>query len=198
VRSDPIGPLFDVPLGTWHTLAVQCEGTQIHIYLDDRLVMPTLGDNTFTEGKVGFWTKSDATSYFADGTVTYTPRVPAAQQLVNNVMEKQPRILGLRIYTLQPDNTTRIIASKDVAEVGQPGTEAEQQAITDGTTFYGTEPGAVLVSLPLRDRNGENIAALRVKLKSYFTESQDAAVTRALMVRKQFEELCTSANDLNK
>ncbi len=197
-RSDPIGPLLDVPLGTWHNLGVRCEGNQISIFLDDRPVMPPLGDNTFSEGKLGFWTKSDAVSYFADGKVTYTPRVPAAQQLVDNLMEKQPLILGVQIFTLQTNNTTRIIASKYPAEIGQAGTDVESQAITDGLTFFGRERGVVLVSLPLRDRNGENIAALRVKLKSYFTETQDAAVTRALMIRKKLEELCTSADDLNK
>ena len=62
--------------------------------------MPTLGDNTFADGKLGFWTKSDAVSYFTDATVDYTPIVPAAQALVNTIMEQQPRILGLQIYTL--------------------------------------------------------------------------------------------------
>jgi hypothetical protein len=197
-RSDPIGPLLDVPLGTWHTLGVRCEGNQISIFLDDHLVMPPLGDNTFTEGKLGFWTKSDAVSYFADGRMTYTPRIPAAQQLVDNLMEKQPLILGVQIFTLQTSNTTRIIASKDHAEIGLAGTDVELQTLTDGITFFGRDRGVVMVALPLRDRNGESIAALRVKLKSYFTETQDAAVTRALMIRKKLEELCTSAEDLNK
>jgi hypothetical protein len=29
VRSDPIGPARDLAPGSWHQLAVQCEGTQI-------------------------------------------------------------------------------------------------------------------------------------------------------------------------
>jgi hypothetical protein len=198
VRSDPLGPLLDVPAGTWHKLTVACEGNQINILLDDKPVMPTLNDNTFTTGKLGFWTKSDSLTYFSGGEVDYTPRVPAAQQLVDSYVEKQPRIVGLRIYTLQTNNTTRIIASKDPREIGKPGTEAEQHAIQDGATYFGRDHGTVLVTLPFQDRNGENIAAVRVQLKTFFGETQDNAVTRAMMVRQSLEDICTSADDLLK
>lgn len=198
MRSDPIGPACSIAPGAWHQLAVKCEGTQITLWLDDRLVMPPLGDNTFAEGKIGFWTKSDAVSYFADATMNYTPIVPAAQALINTVMQQQPRILGLRIYTLGTNATTSILASKDRAEAGRPGTEAELGAIRDGTVYFGRESGAVLVTMPLHDRNGENIAAVRFKLKSFLGETQDNAVMRATMLRKLMEELCTSAEDLQK
>ncbi len=188
-RSDPIGPACDVAPGVWHQLAVQCEGTQITIWLDGRLVMPALGDNTFAEGKLGFWTKSDAVSYFADAAVDYKPIVPAAQALVNTVMEQQPRILGLRIYALGTNNTTRIIASKDPAEVGQPGTDSELAAIREGTTSFGREKDTVLVTMPLHDRNGEYIAAVRFKLKSFFGETQNNAVNRAMLLLKLMQNL---------
>ena len=42
--------------------------------------MPPLNDNTFTTGKIGFRTKSDAVSYFGDTTITYTPLVPVARR----------------------------------------------------------------------------------------------------------------------
>lgn len=198
VRSDPIGPTVEVAPGAWHTLAVKCEGNQISVRLDDQLAMPPLNDNTFIEGKVGFWTKSDAVSYFADALMDYTPRVPAAQVMVNSVMEKQPRILALRVYTLGTNGTTSIIASKDTAEIGQPGTEAEKIAIQDGTVSFGREKGAVLVTLPLHDRNGEFIAAVRVKLISFFGETQDNAMTRALNIVKLMQLSSTSAEDLRK
>jgi hypothetical protein len=198
VRSDPIGPGFDIAPGTWHQLAVQCEGNQIAISLDDRPAMPTLGDNTFTEGRIGFWTKSDAVSYFADATVEYTPLVPAAQTLVNSLLEKQPRLLGLRIYALGTNGTTHIIASKDPAEIGRPGTDAELAAIRDGTVSFGREVGAALVTLPFHDRNGDYIAAVRFKLKTFFGETQDDAVTRATMLLRRMQALCSSAEELRK
>jgi hypothetical protein len=197
VRSDPIGPMFKVPAGEWHTLGVQCDGNKINVFFDDRPVMPTLNDTSFNEGKVGFWTKSDALSYFADLTVDYTPRVPVAQSIINTLINQQPRILGLRIYALESENQanlTRVIASEITNEIGQLGTDAEMNAITNGSIFYGTDRGAVYVTLPLRDRNGEYIAAVWVKLKSYLTESQNAAVFRATMIRNKLEELSGSSD----
>ena len=198
VRSDPIGPNIDLTAGSWHTLAVQCEGNQINIALDNKPVMPTLGDNSFAEGKIGFWTKSDAVSYFADAAVDYTPRIPVAQSLVNSIMEKQSRIVGLRIYTLETNLTPHIIASKETTEVGQAGTEAELAAIQNGTISFGKDKGEVLVTLPLHDRNGEDIAAVRVRLKSFFGETQDNAVNRAMLIVKMMQSMCTSAEDLRK
>jgi hypothetical protein len=198
VRSDPIGPTVEVAPGTWHKLTVQADGNQISITLDDRLAMPTLGDNTFAEGKLGFWTKSDAVSYFSDAVVSYTPRVPVAQQLVNNLLEKQPRILGVRIYSLTTNDATHIIASKDTGEIGQAGTQAELDAIHDGITSFGREHGAVLLTMPLHDRNGEYIAAVRLKLKSFFGETQNNAVTRGIMIMKVLETEGASAADLRK
>jgi hypothetical protein len=197
-RSNPIGPACDVAPGAWHQLAVLCEGTQITVWLDDRLAMPPLGDSTFAGGKIGFWTKSDAVTYFADADVNYTPIIPAAQVLVNTVMEQQPRLLGLQIYTLGTNGTTRVLASKEPSEIGMPGTDAELGTIRDGTFYFGRETGAVLVTMPLHDRNGESIAAVRVKLKSFFGETQDNAVMRATMLQKLMEQLCTSTEDLLK
>ena len=197
-RSDPLGPACDLAPGAWHQLAVQCEGTKITIWLDGRPVMPTLGDNTFAAGKIGFWTKSDAVSYFADATVNYTPVVPAAQAIVNSILAQQPRILGLQIYTLGTNDATSILASKEPVEIGQPGTEAELAAIRDGTISLGRESGVVLVSMPLHDRNGENIAAVRFKLKSFFGETQNNAVARATILLKLMQDFCTSAEDLRK
>jgi hypothetical protein len=196
VRSDPIGPELDLLPGTWHTLGVSCEGNHINVELDDKPVMPELGDPTFAEGKIGFWTKSDSVCYFADAKVVFTPRVPAAQQIVNTVMERQPRILGLQIFALSTNNTTRIIASKDLSEVGQAGAEAELAAIRDGSIWFGREKGVVLVTLPMHDRNGEFIAAVHVKLRSFLGETQNNAVNRATMILHTMEALGAANGDL--
>ena len=195
LRSDPLGPSVSVTPG-WHSLAVQCDGNQISFWFDDRLMMPPLGDNSFSEGLIGFRTKSDAVVYYTDTAMEYTPIVPGAQQLVNSIVAKQTRLLGLRIYLLQTNAATRVIASKDAEDVGQPGGAAELKALQDGTVSYGREKGAVLVTLPLHDRNGEFIAAVRVKLKSFWGETQDNAITRARMIVRDMQQNVTSAKDL--
>ncbi len=198
VLSQPIGPACAVGAGEWHELAVQCEGTHITVWLDGQPAMPTLANGTFAEGKIGFWTKSDAVSYFANARVDYTPIVPAAQVLINKILEREPRILNLQIYTLCGTNATRILASKDLAERGQPGTDAELAAIQSGTVSMGRDHRDVLVTMPLHDHNGEYIAAVRVKLRSFFGETDNNAVMRAKIILNLMEEFGTSAEDLLK
>jgi hypothetical protein len=196
LRSDPIGPNLKVTAGDWHTLAVLCDGTQISFWFDDQLVMPPLGDNSLNQGLLGFRTKSDAVAYFTDAVVNYTPIIPPAQAVVNRVVEKQTRLLGLRVYTLETNATTRVIASKDKAEIGKAGTEAEFKAIQDGATSFAREKGEVLITMPLRDRNGEYIAAVRIRLKSFLGETQDNALARARMIVKQMQDQLGSEKEL--
>jgi hypothetical protein len=198
IRAAPIGPSLEVTNNMWHTLAVQCQGNQITCWLDDQLLMPPLQDNTFTEGKVGFWTKSDAVSYFCDAEIDYTPRVPAAQLLVDSIMQKQPRILGLRIYALNAQGEPRIIASKDKSENGQPGDDTDKQTITDGAMFYSRKKGVDMITMPLRDQNGDPVASVHVWLKSFLGETRNNALTRGRMVLNNMEAEVTSADDLLK
>jgi hypothetical protein len=196
VRSDPIGPSVEIATNAWHTLAVQAQGNQFTFWFDDRLVMPPLQDNSFAEGKLGFWTKSDAVSYFCDTTINYTPRVPAAQALVDRIMAKQPRILGLQIYALNHKGQPYVIASKDKSEAGQPGTDTETKAISDGAVSYGKGKGVDTLILPLHDRNGDPIAAVRLRLKSFLGETQENAVTRATIIVNQMQAEVTSSEAL--
>jgi hypothetical protein len=158
--------------------------------------MPTLHDNSFATGKIGFRTKSDAVGYFGDTTISYTPRVPKAQEIVQGILKEQPRILGLRLYTLDDQGRPHVIASKLEKEIGQPGSDAEKAAITDGKVYFGRGKGTVAVTLPLRDRNGNPMAAVRVQLKSFFGETQDTALTRATMIVKTIQAQITSKEEL--
>ncbi len=158
--------------------------------------MPPLEDNSFSEGKVGLWTKSDAVSYFCDGEIDYTPRIPMAQTLVDNIMEKQPRILGLRIYALNAQGEPHVIASKDPVENGQPGDDTDKKAISEGAIFYGRHKGVDIITLPLRDHNGDPVGAVRLWLKSFIGETQNNALTRATMILRSMEAEVTSADQL--
>jgi len=196
-RSDPLGPTVDILLNTWHTLTVQCQGTQIIVWIDGHSAMPPLNDNTFTFGKFGFWTKSDAMSHFGDTVIDYTPRIPAAQTLVDNIMKELPRIAGLRICTLDDKGQPRILASKDEKEIGQPGTDEEKDAYATGAIYFGRGKGTLTITMPFCDRNGEPIASARVQLKSTFLgESRDAAITQARVIVQEMQAQATSRQDL--
>ena len=196
LRGNLLGPDTNITTNVWHTLGIQCQGNQITCLLDDQTVMPPLTDNTFAAGKIGFWTKSDAVSYFGDTSINYTPRVPMAQTLVQTMMQKYPRILELRVYAPDDQGNPQIIASNHEKEIGEPGGDAEKGAIATGTVYFGRGKGTVAVTMPLTDRNGDPVAAVRVQLKSFFGETEDAAVGRARLVVKQMQKQVASGQDL--
>ena len=198
LRGNLIGPELNISNGVWHTLTVQCEGNKITCWLDDHLAMPPLNDSTFSSGKIGFWTKSDAISYFGNTTIIFTPRVPMAQTVVNDMMKKYPRILGLRVYALNDKGEPQILASKNEKEIGQPGTDAEKGAITTGAVYFGRGTGTVAVTMPLNDRNGNPMAAVRVQLKSFPGETEDAAVDRVRPYIKEMQAQVTSSEELTQ
>ena len=197
IRGNILGPDLAVTTNAWHTLSVMCEGDQITFWYDDRLAMPPLQDTTFASGKIGFWTKSDAVAYFGPLTVNYTPIVPEAQTLVDGIMTKYPRILGLRIYAPDTNGQMRVIASKNKLEIGMAGTDAETKAYTNGAIFYGHGRGTVAVTEPLNDRNGDPMAAVHVQLKSYsLAETRDMVLARVRIIVNEMEKRVTSKEDL--
>jgi len=54
-----------IHLNQWHTLHVVTHGCQIQVVYDEKPVFD-LCDQTFTTGRIGLWTKSDAVTYFDD------------------------------------------------------------------------------------------------------------------------------------
>jgi hypothetical protein len=49
----------------WHTLRVMTNGCHVQVFFDGKQVLD-LCDQTFSTGRVGLWTKSDAVTYFDD------------------------------------------------------------------------------------------------------------------------------------
>jgi len=47
----------------WHTLGVLMKGCQVQVFFDEKQVFD-LCEETFKQGLVGIWTKSDAVTYF--------------------------------------------------------------------------------------------------------------------------------------
>ena len=51
--------------GEWHTLRVIQHDCEIQVRYDDEPIFQ-LCDNTFSQGRIGLWTTSDAVTYFDD------------------------------------------------------------------------------------------------------------------------------------
>jgi hypothetical protein len=54
-----------INIKTWHRLQVVNQGCRIQIFYDEKPIFD-LCDETFKEGRIGLWTKSDAVTYFDD------------------------------------------------------------------------------------------------------------------------------------
>jgi len=54
-----------IPSNQWHKIEVENVGNHIKCWLNGALLLD-VEDDTFTQGKVGLWTKADAVTYFDD------------------------------------------------------------------------------------------------------------------------------------
>jgi hypothetical protein len=191
------GPEVKIPNGVWHEMTVSCEGNKINCFLNGQQFIPTITDTSFNHGKIGFWTKSDSVSYFQDTKIVYKQREVPAQKLVRETVKNYGRLLGLKLY-IQPSGSqaTRIIASKDESEIGQPGTDAELKAIQKSDILYAKSKESVDVIMPLRDRNGDSIAAARVVMKTFPGQTEKNALARATPIVKEMQTKIRGMEDL--
>lgn len=199
-RGPLTGPELPLPAGVWHQLEVDCKEANVRCLLDGKeLVNVTDTRNALTSGKIAFWTKSDSVSYFADTKIVYTPFQPPAQKLVKQMLAKYPRLLGMKIYVPGGEaGATRIVASNDEREIGQPGSKTEEAVIRTSETYYGKEKQSVSVIMPLRDRNGEAIAAARVVMKTFKGQTEENAIIRAAPLVKELQAQIQSLEDLTE
>ena len=198
VRSNPIGPEQPVSKGVWHELKIQCKANQISSWLDGQVAIPTLTDNTFAAGKIGFWTKSDSLSYFADTKILYTPRVPLAQTAVQNLVKQYPRLIDVKIYARSADGEPRVIGSKNEKEIGSAGGKVEKDCIASGQVYYGKQKTHVSIVMPLRDRNGETVAAARLTMESFIGQTEQNALARARPLVKQLQQRVQAEEELSR
>lgn len=196
IRSQPIGPNVPVPSGVWHELKISCRGNRIQAWLNGREVIPELTDTSFTRGKIGFWTKSDALTRFADTRITYEPREPLAQAIVRDLVAAYPRLVGVKIYVADDSGSPRIIASKDPKELGTAGGAVEADVIANGHVYQGREKGTVSVVQSLRDQNGDPIAAVRFVMDSFPGQTEQAVLQRALPMVKEMQARVRNLEEL--
>lgn len=198
-RSAPLGPEVPVARGVWHELTVECKGNQIRCLLNGKEVIPPLTDNSFGFGKLGFWTKSDSVSHFADAKVTYTPRETLAKALVREALAKKTSVTDVVIYMVRSaGQELRVVASHNEQFLGLLGGEVEKNVIAKDVMYSGEDKarGLMLVTLPLHDRNGEVVAAVRVEMKPFIGQTEQNAILRAMPIIKRMEQRFKEAKDL--
>ncbi|MHC1767989.1 MAG: family 16 glycoside hydrolase [Verrucomicrobiia bacterium] len=196
-RLTTLGPSVEIAKGVWHDLQIECKGNQISCLLNGKALIPTLTDNTFMAGKIGFWTMSDSVSYFGETRITFTRHESLAQALVNSAMKQYPRLLGIRMYALRGEGSTpKVVASNHQDEIGMEGGGIERDVIERDVMYYGKDKGVALVTMPLHDRNGEVAAALRLVMQSFLGQTEQNAIARAKPVVQHIESRIRTLKDL--
>jgi hypothetical protein len=199
VRSPPVAARLPIPKGVWHDLRLECKGTKILVQLDGKAILPDMDDNSFMSGKIGFWTKSDSVSYFAETRIVYQPKEIFAQTLLNDAIKNYPRLLGLKMFAALPGKTNvQLIASLDRAEIGGPAETAEKETLAKNIIYYGKIKDQIIVTLPLHDSNGDTIAAVKVYMKSFPGQTEKNALVRALPIVKDMEKRVQSLATLTQ
>ena len=196
-RGTLIGPEAQVPTNVWHEVSVECRGNEIRCRLNGEQLIPTVTDNTFTAGKIGFWTKSDSVSYFADARLKFTAREVPAQVIVRDILKEYPRLVQLELYIRDKSKeAVQLIAAKGSLADGHPGGKPELDVINAGSIYYGKGKGTVTVTLPVRDHNGEPIAAARITMDSFPGQTEQNAVVRAVPIVKEIQARVQRLQDL--
>ena len=200
VRSDKlIGPQIEIAKNEWREMSVKCEGNHIHCLLDGKEIIPMITDSSFSLGKVGFLTKSDSVAYFTDAKLNYIPRETLAQSLVSDTIKEYPKLEGLKIFAVRPGSDGPVVvASKNEKDMNQPGGDVEKDVIHNGKSYYGKDKkaGTITLTVPLRDRNGEAIAAVRFVMNPFPGETQDTAAIKSQTMLKMMQPRVTSLEDL--
>jgi len=196
-RSSPVGSKVEIPKGVWHEMTVECKGSEIRASLNGKALVPTVEDKSFGIGKIGFWTKSDSVSYFADTRVIYTPREKLVQVLVREALDKFPRLQGIKIFAANVrGQNPHLVASSEATDIGKPAPPEVQDVLARSIPYHGKDRDNVIITLPLRDRNGENVAAVKVIMKSFPGQTEKNALARAQPIVQRMEGRFQTLKDL--
>jgi hypothetical protein len=119
------------------------------------------------------------------------------QVVINNMTKKHPRLLGLKVYASKGGEFPVVIGCMNEQDLGAVGTKAEADVLERGSIYYLKDSKTVEITMPLRDRNGDVSAALKIKLKTFKGETQNTAVARATLLKKEIELQLASMQDIN-
>ena len=66
--------------------------------------------------------------------------------------------------------------------LGEEENDAVRDVIANGKQYYAKNKKVVTVTVPVRDRNGDPVAAIRISMKSFIGQTQANAFARAIPV----------------
>ena len=80
-----------------------------------------------------------------------------------------------------------MVASKDVGEIGQLAPPGTDEVLAGKGFLYAKNRDSITVVLPLRDWNGDKVAAVKILMHTFPGQTEKNAVIRATPIVKSME-----------
>jgi hypothetical protein len=196
---NPVGPEIKFAKGAWHELKIEAKGNQFNCWLDGKQELPAATDASYAAGKIAFWTKSDSVSYFADTHIAFKPREPLATVLVRDIASKYNRLKNVRIVAKKAGGDLQVIASARPEEIGQPANDVEKDVFDNDKKYVGKskELKVTLATVPLHDKNGDPVAAVRFEMDPFPGQTEKNVLERTMPMIKEMEARLAADKELN-
>jgi len=92
----------------------------------------------------------------------------------------------------------KVIAASNAADIGQAGTPIEENCFKHDAIYKAKDNGSVTVVMPLRDRNGDTVAAVHLVMESFTGQTEQNILGRALPLMKTIQARIQTAKDLTE
>ena len=102
------------------------------------------------------------------------------------------------IYTRGSDGEPRVAGGKDEKVVGEVGGKYEKDCLAKGTIFHSRDQDTVSVVMPLKDNNGEPIAAVRLRMNAFPGKIEQTSLARARPILKAMQARVQTSADLSE
>lgn len=194
----PVGVDVTFEKGAWNELKIETIGNQVRCWLNGKEAFPLITDPTFAAGKIAFWTKSDAVSYFADTQIIYRPRERFATALVREFTQKYDRLLSIRIVGPTADGSLKVLASARPEEIGAEANKYEEDAFRKDQKFVGRnkEQKYLVATWPLHDKNGDAIGAVRFEIDPFPGQALKNVLERTGPILREMEKRVAANKEL--
>ncbi len=195
-EEDPIGNRVPIRQGRWHELEVVCRGTHIELELDGQ-ALPVLIDSQFASGRAGLWALSGTAASFSRARLVSGERSGGLDALVREALEKHRSFLSFSLYAARKEGgAPEVVATSGEEALGTLGDETVIDSLRRRNSYTARQGDDFIVTLPVRDRNGEGMAVCRIRVRASFGLSRQRALARCLPVARSLEGRFPSREDL--
>ena len=134
----------------------------------------------------------------AKGQAGALPVKSYAQELVDQVLARNPQLLTVTLRTTTPELPNYPIVASNIGRLGKVADASDMPIIVDGKTLVETTPDGkrLKVGLPLQDINGSNIGALRLQFALRAGADKAALEKAAVQIRSTMARRILSAESL--